>query len=76
MKTTFPTILGYIVELTKFSGCYAVDVFGYSEHATRAEAIAAAKKRIEAMKAKDEEQAKNRPPLSERIKAYRQELNA
>ena len=58
MKSTFPTIEGHIVELTKFSGCYAVDIFGYSEHATRAEAIAAAKKRIAAVRAEDEEGVK------------------
>jgi len=47
MKQTFPTINGHIVELTKYAGCWAVDIFGYSEHNTKAEAISAAKARID-----------------------------
>jgi len=46
MRQTFPTIDGHIVELTKYATCYGVDIYGYSEHATRSEAIAAAKERI------------------------------
>jgi hypothetical protein len=48
MKQTFPTIENHTVELTKYAGCWAVDIYGYSEHATKTEAIAAAKKRIAA----------------------------
>lgn len=64
MKQTFPTIDGHIIELTRYSGCYAVDIFGYSEHNTKAEAIAAARKRIAANRPADPSTKK---PLSDRI---------
>ena len=64
MKQTFPTIEGHIIELTKYSGSWAVDIFGYTEHDTKAEAIAAARKRIAANRPADTSEKK---PLSERI---------
>ena len=64
MKQTFPTIDGHIIELTKYSGSWSVDIFGYTEHDTKAEAIAAARKRIAANRPVDPSTKK---PLSERI---------